>query len=243
MVAFRSLLVPVQAAVTNLLSVAAALGVLTAVFQWGWGLSLIGLDAPAGTVPIASFVPLMMFAVLFGLSMDYEVFLVSRIQQHHAEGEEPRQAVDLRAGCGRARGDRGGADHVLRVLQLHHQRRPDREAVRRGPGGGGRPGGPLVVTLAPALLTLFGRGVFWVPRVPRSDPAPPRHRRRRGHGGGPGSRGARYPPSGRGPMSAAPPAASSARMMCISALICARWVNAWGKFPQWRPVRGSISSA
>ncbi len=93
MVAFRSVLVPVQAAVTNLLSVAAALGVLTAVFQWGWGLAAIGLDAPRGTVPIASYVPLMMFAVLFGLSMDYEVFLVSRIQQHHAEGEEPRAAI------------------------------------------------------------------------------------------------------------------------------------------------------
>ena len=82
---FRSLLVPLQAAVTNLLSVGAALGVLTVVFQWGWGISLVGLDAPNGTVPIASYVPLMMFAVLFGLSMDYEVFMVTRIQQHHAE--------------------------------------------------------------------------------------------------------------------------------------------------------------
>ena len=86
MVAFRSLLVPVQAAITNLLSVGAALGVLTAVFQWGWGLSLIGLDAPGGTVPIASYVPLMMFAVLFGLSMDYEVFMVSRIQSAPCRG-------------------------------------------------------------------------------------------------------------------------------------------------------------
>ena len=66
---------------------------LTAVFQWGWGLSLIGLDAPRGTVPIASYVPLMMFAVLFGLSMDYEVFLVSRIEQQHAAGRPPREAV------------------------------------------------------------------------------------------------------------------------------------------------------
>ena len=93
MVAFHSLTVPLQAAVTNLLSVAAALGVLTAVFQWGWGLSLIGLDAPHGTVPIASYVPLMMFAVLFGLSMDYEVFLMSRIEQQHTGGKPPREAV------------------------------------------------------------------------------------------------------------------------------------------------------
>ena len=128
-----------QAAVTNLLSVAAALGVLTAVFQWGWGLSLIGLDAPGGTVPIASFVPLMMFAVLFGLSMDYEVFLVSRIQQHHAEGEPPRQAVISGLGSGAHVVTAAASDHVLRVLQLHHQRRPHGEAVRGGPGGGGAP--------------------------------------------------------------------------------------------------------
>jgi uncharacterized membrane protein YdfJ with MMPL/SSD domain len=88
-----SLLIPLQAAVTNLLCVGAAFGVLVAAFQWGWGLGLVGLDTPYGTVPIASYVPLMMFAALFGLSMDYEVFLVSQIAQHHAAGEPPRQAV------------------------------------------------------------------------------------------------------------------------------------------------------
>lgn len=71
----------------------AAFGVLTATFQWGWGLGVIGLPSPYGTVSIASFVPLMMFAALFGLSMDYEIFLVSQIAQHHAAGEEPRQAA------------------------------------------------------------------------------------------------------------------------------------------------------
>ena len=86
LVAFRSVLVPLQAAIMNLLSVAASFGVLTAVFQWGWGLSLVGLDAPAGTVPIASYVPLLMFAILFGLSMDYEVFLVSQIVAHRDSG-------------------------------------------------------------------------------------------------------------------------------------------------------------
>ena len=81
MIAFRSLLIPLQAAITNLLSAAAAFGVLTAAFQWGWGISLLGIDTPDGSVPIASYVPLMMFAVLFGLSMDYEVFLVSHVQR------------------------------------------------------------------------------------------------------------------------------------------------------------------
>ena len=82
MVAFRSVLVPLTSALMNLLSVAAAYGVLTAVFEKGWGVELIGLDHP---IPIVSFVPLLMFAILFGLSMDYQVFLVSRIGERYFE--------------------------------------------------------------------------------------------------------------------------------------------------------------
>ena len=97
MVAFRSLLIPLQAAITNLLSAAAAFGVLTAAFQWGWGISLLGIDTPDSSVPIASYVPLMMFAGLFGLSMDYEVFLVSHIQQHHHARRGGTAGVGVRA--------------------------------------------------------------------------------------------------------------------------------------------------
>lgn len=79
MLAYRSLLIPFKAAVMNLLSIAAAYGVVTMVFQWGWGIKLIGLDGP---VPIESYVPMMMFAVLFGLSMDYEVFLLTAFREH-----------------------------------------------------------------------------------------------------------------------------------------------------------------
>ncbi|MGV9711092.1 MMPL family transporter [Gordonia sp. NPDC003424] len=75
---FRSVVVPVKAAFMNLLSVAAAYGVITAVFQWGWGLSLLGVDHPAA---VSSWVPILIFAILFGLSMDYEVFLLSRIRE------------------------------------------------------------------------------------------------------------------------------------------------------------------
>jgi putative drug exporter of the RND superfamily len=90
MLAFRTVLIPLQAAVMNVLSIAASYGVLTAMFQWGWLHSLIGLDGP---VPIVSYVPLFMFAILFGLSMDYEVFLVSQIGEHHAEGEGNKRSV------------------------------------------------------------------------------------------------------------------------------------------------------
>jgi RND superfamily putative drug exporter len=87
LVVFRSLLIPLVASVMNLLSVGAGLGALNAVFHWGWGQSVLGLT---GTGPIDAFVPVLMFSVLFGLSMDYLVFLVSRIQEewhqlHHTE--------------------------------------------------------------------------------------------------------------------------------------------------------------
>ncbi len=87
---FRSVLVPLKAALLNLLSIGAAYGVLVAVFQWGWGKDLIGLEA---TVPIVSFIPLFMFAVLFGLSMDYEVFLLSRIREEYLDTGDNGAAV------------------------------------------------------------------------------------------------------------------------------------------------------
>jgi RND superfamily putative drug exporter len=90
LLAFRSLLVPIKAAVLNLLSVAAAYGVVTAVFQKGWGASLVDLPH---AIPIVSFVPLFMFAILFGLSMDYEVFLVSQMREHFSESGDAREAV------------------------------------------------------------------------------------------------------------------------------------------------------
>ncbi|MEK9663326.1 MAG: MMPL family transporter [Candidatus Nanopelagicales bacterium] len=87
---FRSLVIPLTAAVTSLLSFAAALGVTVAVFQWGWGASLIGVST---TGPILPFLPIMVFAILFGLSMDYEVFLVSRMQEGWHETGDNREAV------------------------------------------------------------------------------------------------------------------------------------------------------
>jgi putative drug exporter of the RND superfamily len=88
--AFRTVVIPAQAAMMNLLSIAASYGVLTAIFQYGWLSGLIGLNGP---VPIVSYVPLFMFAILFGLSMDYEVFLVSQIEEHVHAGEENKSSV------------------------------------------------------------------------------------------------------------------------------------------------------
>ena len=90
MIVFRSVLVPLKAALMNLLSIAAAYGVIVAVFQWGWGNGLIGLEH---TMPINPFAPLMMFAILFGLSMDYEVFLLSRVREEYVATGDSHHSV------------------------------------------------------------------------------------------------------------------------------------------------------
>ena len=90
MAAFRSLWIPLVSALFNLLSVGAAYGVVTAVFQEGFGASLVGVDSG---VPIVSFIPVMLFAILFGLSMDYNVFLLSRVHEAYNEGDGPRDSV------------------------------------------------------------------------------------------------------------------------------------------------------
>jgi len=92
---FRAPLVALKAAVMTTLSIGAAFGVLVAIFQWGWGESLVGLHE---TVPILSMVPMLLFAVLFGLSMDYEVFMLSAIKEEYDESGDPIGA--LRAGLG-----------------------------------------------------------------------------------------------------------------------------------------------
>jgi len=89
-VVFRSILVPLKAALMNLLSIGAAYGVLVMVFQWGWGSGLIGLES---TVPVVPFIPMFMFAILFGLSMDYEVFLLSRIRERYLETHNNDRSV------------------------------------------------------------------------------------------------------------------------------------------------------
>jgi len=88
--AFRTVVIPAQAAVMNVLSIAASYGVLTAIFQYGWLSGAIGLSS---AVPIVSYVPLFMFAILFGLSMDYEVFLVTRIYEEWHRRRDNREAV------------------------------------------------------------------------------------------------------------------------------------------------------
>jgi RND superfamily putative drug exporter len=94
-IAFRSVVIPVKAAVLNLLSVGAAYGVIIAIFQFGWGSGLLGIDQD---LPIPAFVPMLMFAIVFGLSMDYEVFLLSRVHEAWSRTGDAHRSVAVGIG-------------------------------------------------------------------------------------------------------------------------------------------------
>jgi RND superfamily putative drug exporter len=161
MIVFRSVLVPLKAAAMNLLSIAAAYGVIVAVFQWGWGNELVGLET---TMPINPLAPLMMFAILFGLSMDYEVFLLSRVREDFVATGDSKGSV-VRGLSSTARvitsaalimisvfgafvlgddpmGKMFGVGMALAVLL-------DATLVR--------------MVLVPATMSLFGRANWWLP--------------------------------------------------------------------------------
>ncbi|HJZ37025.1 MAG TPA: MMPL family transporter [Solirubrobacterales bacterium] len=162
LMAFRSILVPIKAAAMNLLSVAASYGVVTAVFQLGWGSSLIGLDH---AIPIVSFVPLMMFAILFGLSMDYEVFLLTQMKEHYVEyGDEKRAVIEGVANTGRVI---TSAASIMVCVFLSFVLNSDPVVKEFGVG--------LAVAIAidstivrcllvPAVMTLLGAKVWWMPK-------------------------------------------------------------------------------
>jgi RND superfamily putative drug exporter len=162
MVAFRSLLVPIKAAAMNLLSVAAAYGVVTAVFQLGWGSSLIGLDH---AIPIVSFVPLLMFAILFGLSMDYEVFLLTQMREHFQEyGDEKRAVVEGLANTGRVITS-AAAIMVCVFTSFVLSGNPVVKEFGVGLAVAIAIDSTLVrCLLVPAVMVLLGKRVWWMPR-------------------------------------------------------------------------------
>ena len=173
MVTFRSLLIAVKAAVLNLLSIGAAYGVLVAVFQWGWGSSAIGI---AEKVPIESYVPVLMFAIVFGLSMDYEVFLLSRIKEAWERSADNTQAVA--EGLSRTARVITCAALIMASVFISFVLSPNVVVKMLAVG--------LAVSvlvdativrliLVPATMNLFGRANWWLPGwleriLPRLDP-------------------------------------------------------------------------
>jgi putative drug exporter of the RND superfamily len=169
LLAFRSIVVPLKAAAMNVLSVAAAYGVVTAVFQWGWGTRLMGLD---GDVPIVSFVPLMMFAILFGLSMDYEVFLLSRIRESWSStGDARRSVVEGVAATGRII-----TAAALVMVFVFGSFILSADPIVKQFGVGMAAAVAIDATLVrcllvPAILTLVGDRAWWLPgRIDRALP-------------------------------------------------------------------------
>jgi putative drug exporter of the RND superfamily len=160
LIGFRSLLVPTQAAVMNLISVGAAYGVLTLVFQEGFASSLIGLD---GAIPVVSFVPLIMFAILFGLSTDYQVFLMTQIQEHFKEGKGARATVI--EGLGYSGRIIGAAALVMFCVFASFVLNGDPTIKQFGLGLATAVAiDALVVCLfVPALITVAGRRTIWLP--------------------------------------------------------------------------------
>jgi putative drug exporter of the RND superfamily len=159
--AFRSLWIPLVSAVFNLLSVTAAYGVITAVFQEGVGASLIGADSG---VPIVSFVPVMLFAILFGLSMDYNVFLLSRIHEAYNEGDAPRASVIH--GMERIGKVVLFAGLIMSAVFLAFVTQPDVIGKMFGLGLGLAILIDVVfvrLLIAPAVVTLLGDRAWWLP--------------------------------------------------------------------------------
>ena len=162
MIVFRSVLVPLKAALGFLLSLLASLGVIVAVFQWGWLGAVFGVDA---TGPIMSMMPIFLVGIVFGLAMDYEVFLVTRIREGFVHGEHPKQAVIT------------GFKHGTRVVTAA-------ALIMIGVFAGFIFGGESMIkmiglglatavlfdafivrmTIVPAALALLGRSAWWLPR-------------------------------------------------------------------------------
>jgi RND superfamily putative drug exporter len=161
MAVFRSVWVPLVSAAFNLLSIAAAYGVVVAIFQWQWGSRLLGID---GEVPIVSFIPLLMFAILFGLSMDYNVFLQSRIREEYMKGAKPRESV-LR-GLARVSRIILAAGAIMTAVFLGFATDPDVIVKIFGIGLGAAILIDVLIVrmvVAPAVMALLGDRAWWLP--------------------------------------------------------------------------------
>ena len=169
---FRSVIVPLKAAVMNLLSIGAAYGVMVAVFQWGWGTGLLGLDH---AVPVSSWVPMLMFAILFGLSMDYEVFLLSRVREDFEEtGDAHGSVVRGLASTGKVI---SCAAAIMVAVFLGFATEVDVVVKMLGVGMAVAillDATVIRMVLVPATMSLLGRWNWWVP--PALDRVMPRVR-------------------------------------------------------------------
>jgi RND superfamily putative drug exporter len=162
-VVFRSLVIPLISAILNVFSIGAAFGVVVAIFQWGWLGSLVGISE---TGPVESFLPVMLFAIVFGLSMDYQVFLVARIREEWVKSGDNRAAV--RNGLA-ATGKTITAAALIMILVFGSFVLGDLRIIKEF--GLGLAAGVFIdavvirMAIVPALMTLLNRANWWFPRV------------------------------------------------------------------------------
>ncbi|MFK4069773.1 MMPL family transporter [Streptomyces sp. NPDC029674] len=162
MLVFRSVLVPLKAALGFLLSVAAALGAVVAVFQWGWLADVVGVDQPG---PIMSMMPIFMIGVVFGLAMDYEVFLVTRMREAYVHGARPGESVVT----GFTHGGRVVAAAAVIMISVFSGFIMENDDMIKMMGFGLAVAvlfDAFVVRMAivPAVLALLGKSAWWLPR-------------------------------------------------------------------------------
>ncbi|WP_168221087.1 MMPL family transporter [Actinomadura sp. WMMA1423] len=170
-VAFRSVIVPVKAALMNLLSIGASFGVVTAVFQWGWGVELFGVDQ---AIPIMSFIPLFMFALIFGLSMDYEVFLLSRIKEEYDRTGDPHESVVTGIGVTARLITSAALIMIFVFASFVPQPDPMVKMMALGLAVAVAMDATIVrLMLVPALMSLLGHANWWWPGRSRPTPPPP----------------------------------------------------------------------
>ncbi len=160
--AFRSVVIATKAAILNLLSIGASYGVIVAIFQWGWGASLIGVHA---ALPIPAYVPMLVFAIVFGLSMDYEVFLLSRVHEAWVTTRDPHRSVAIGIG-GTARViTTAAAIMVVVFASFVLDSDPTVKMLAIGMAFAVLIDASLVrMILVPSLMALLGERAWWMPR-------------------------------------------------------------------------------
>ncbi|MBI0299079.1 MMPL family transporter [Streptomyces sp. PRKS01-29] len=163
MVVFRSVLVPVKAALGFLLSVGAAFGVLVAVFQWGWAADLVGIEQ---TGPVMSLMPILIIGIVFGLAMDYEVFLFTRMREAHVHGASPGEAI---VGGFRHSGRVVAAAAIIMISVFAGfigMSSPTIQTMGVGLAAAVAFDAFVVrMAIAPAVLALLGQRAWWLPRI------------------------------------------------------------------------------
>jgi len=161
-VAFRSVVIAVKAAVLNLLSIGASYGVIVAIFQFGWGRSIVGIPS---TLPIPAYVPMLVFCIVFGLSMDYEVFLLSRIHEAWIKTRDAHRAVAIGIG-GTARViTTAAAIMVVVFASFVLSTDPAVKMLSVGMAVAELIDASLVrMVLVPSIMSLLGKSAWWMPR-------------------------------------------------------------------------------